>query len=337
VEAIQKAIEAGADLIAGGHFELHYNAANVRVTGPQKPIVLSAPTLAVAADALGTPGALAEGQAYSYIAALKSASGVYTPLSSTVEAAAGASKSMKLALSNLSAPSIVALWRKTGAGVAAGADHYIELPLDAPNTSWWDTGTRINGRLWRTASIPVPNTVAGATNYAIHKQVAGAVFATFDRSTGLSSALAQTSGNRVAALIEIERGATRTLSKVFMRTGTTAGVKVTHLWWALTDLKGNVLAVTADAAAAAASATLEAALTSPIILAPGLYYLQRLIVAETMPTEVCTTGTSTGITAIAPVIFGNAATAQNVGPPTVGENIGAPSAAAGQLPYWWGT
>jgi hypothetical protein len=337
VEVIQKAIEAGADLIAGGDFELHYDATNVRVTGPQKPIVLSAPTLVVAADTLGTPGALAEGQAYSYVAALKSASGVYTPLSGAVEATAGASKSMKITLSNVSAPCVVALWRKTGAGVAAGADHYIELPLDAPNTSWWDTGTRVNGRLWKAESVPVPNTVAGTTSYAISRQIAGAIFSTFDRATGLSSGLAQTSGNRVAALIEIERGTTRTLSKVNMRTGTTAGVKVTHLWWALTDLRGNVLAVTADAAAAAANSTLESALASPINLAPGLYYLQRLIVAETMPTEVCTTGTSTGITAVAPVIFGNAATAQNVGPPTVGENIGVPSTAAGQLPYWWGT
>lgn len=163
---IQTAITAGQDQISTGSFELRRIDGAWQVRPPfdadLAPRPLAAPTLTVAVDTNAT-GALTNGQAYFYVAAVKNVQqGIWSSLSSTVSATAGTDGSIALALVNPSSPCVVGVWRKTGSGVATAPDRYLEVPLDGYQTHWWDTGTKLNGRAWLTSSLPVPNTVAGS-------------------------------------------------------------------------------------------------------------------------------------------------------------------------------
>jgi hypothetical protein len=161
---IQAAFAAGADHLAGGNWSLSYNGAwNVGPVSAATPLsrALKAPTLSAAVDTVVTTGGLTGGQVYEYVAAAKTAAGggSYSALSSAVQVTAGANGVIDLGVINTSGAVTIAIWRKTGAGVAAGPDHYVEIGLPAYQTTWVDTGGNINGRAWQTASLPVPNTV----------------------------------------------------------------------------------------------------------------------------------------------------------------------------------
>lgn len=161
---ITTALAAGADYLATGNWSLSYNGAwqvgsSSGATPPPRP--LTAPVLAVAADTTITGGGLTNAQVYEYVIATKTAAGGYSALSSAIQATANSGGVADLTITNTTGPVTIAVWRKTGAGVAATPDRYIEIGLDAYQTAWLDTGTNFNGRPWTTTSIPVPNTVAG--------------------------------------------------------------------------------------------------------------------------------------------------------------------------------
>lgn len=179
VTAIGTALTAGADYIATGNWTLKYNgswAVSTSNGATPTPYAFVTPTVAGVADASLSGGTLTSGKGYSYIAAVKNAAGAYSPLSGAVEVTATASGIADLTITNPTGATTIALWRKKGAGVAAEPDHYIEIGLDAYQTAWIDTGANLNGREWRTTSLPVPNNVAGTGLQFMFLPTACAVF-----------------------------------------------------------------------------------------------------------------------------------------------------------------
>lgn len=167
IAGITTAIAEGIDRIASGNFELCYeNGAwvvrNLNNNAPAATKTLTAPSFALAAgpEAIKAGGSLVEGQQYEYVMAVKRANGLYTALSATAHTAATSTKNIALAITNPSTPCVIAIWRYAGEGkVTTTPDHYIEIPLDGNETTWYDEGNRVNGRAWSTAGIPEPNAV----------------------------------------------------------------------------------------------------------------------------------------------------------------------------------
>lgn len=162
--AITAAIALGGDNFANGNAALRYTSGWV-VTPSQgtlpDPRVISAPSATLAVDGVISGGTLTNGQTYEYIWACYTAAGGYSPVSAAVSLAANANKVMTMIITNPSGPCQIAVWRKTGTGVAATPDHFALVGLPANQTLWIDTGANINGIPWQTSSVPVPNTVAG--------------------------------------------------------------------------------------------------------------------------------------------------------------------------------
>lgn len=226
---ITAAITAGQHQIATGSFDLLRRDGAWTITPPAgvvaPPRTLLAPTLAAAA-VTGIGGVLTNGQAYQYVAAVKSADGAYSPLSSAVTGTPTAN-SIDLTVTNPSTPCVVALWRRTGTGVTATPDRYIEIPHDGYIGHWFDTGTRINGRAWQTTSLPVPNTVAGTTaTWSRLKRFDLAVGeSTMPRLDASSGSSTLTSGSVRFTYLTPEK--TETITRVRVITGGTAAASLT--------------------------------------------------------------------------------------------------------------
>ncbi len=336
---VTNAIAAGIDQIATGNFDLTFSNAWVvsAPAGLPAPIkTLSAPTLAAAADASGVTGSLSNGTTYQYVAACKSADGRWTVLSSDASAAAPSTGTIQLTVTNPSTPCVIALWRATTSGVDTAPDHYIEIPLDGYKTTWFDTGVNINGRAWQTASLPVPNTVASSIAVTGSPGPAGIIAATIiDRGALAQAAVTfNASGQPLAALFRHPGGL---ISNINFRSGTTAGTSISHAWAAIETLPGTVVAVTGDNNSVGASTVFSWALTTPTVLAPGLYYVQLNVTSSgTMPTIVGSSGSSSSAATTPPISAGNGPGGQTT-PPSVGATLTAPGTPTGVLPYIWFT
>lgn len=166
--SIQTAIDNAKHLIASGDWELAFvrGAWQVSPLPPLAGIVterkMSTPTFSGVAASSATTGELTQSTTYEYIAACMDMDGNYSALSASQSMAATATKAIEGILSAGTTPCVLRVWRKAGAGVASAPDAYADILLDHARCRFIDTGTRINGRLWTTTSVPVPNTVAAA-------------------------------------------------------------------------------------------------------------------------------------------------------------------------------
>ena len=339
ISGVTTAIAAGIDQIATGNFDMGYNGAWVVSEPANLPVPiksLAAPTLSVAADATGVVGSLTNGTTYQYVAACKSADGRWTALSSNASIAAPSTGTIQVTITNPSTPCVIALWRATTSGVDTAPDHYIEIPLDGYETIWFDTGTNINGRAWQTSSLPVPNTVASSIIVTNSADPAGTLFVTFDRTPlTITGGAFTASGTAIMALVRHKGGF---VSNLNFRTGGTVPSSITHGWMAIVDLQGGVRAVTSDNTSIAASTTYSWALTSPLVLAPGLYYVAINVASTgTMPNLAASNGTAPAGSILPPISAGNCPTAGLSAPPSVGGTLAIPTGAGGVVPLIWGT
>jgi hypothetical protein len=338
VSGITSALTAGADLIVTGNFDLSYNGVwlvsePANLTIPARSII--APALAATADASGLVGALTEGQAYSYVAAGKTADGRYTPLSAEVKATPGGTKANNLTLTNLGTPCTIALWRFTGAsGVKTEPDHYIEIPVDGYSTVAFDTGTHINGRAWQTVSLPVPNTVAGAVTVTNTTDPAGTLAVTFDRMGLTDTGVALEAGKAVMVLTRHKGGVVKALN---FRTTGTAGKGTIHAWAAIVNLRGEIVAVTAEKTAIAANSNVLWELAEPTNVPPGVYYTVLMHnCSETMPTVIVSSGAGSSLALLPPISTGVSTSTGLTTPPTVGSTLPVPATGTATVPYiWW--
>jgi hypothetical protein len=120
--------------------------------------------------------------------------------------------------------------------------------------------------------------------------------------------------------------------------GGTAAAGQTHAWWALTDLTGKVLAVTADALTIpwGPGGTFVNALVAfavPLIPATSQYTrVVECVTATTTPTIRGTGGTNIGT--IAPQLTGNSSGGVQNAPPAIGATIALPTGSAiNAVPY----
>jgi hypothetical protein len=340
VTGITAALAAGMDQIATGDFLL-YNTGTVWLVVPPSgaplPLkTLKTPIFGEIAKSASISGVLEEKQQYEYVMACKSADGRYTALSAERHSEGGKKGAILLSLTNPSNPCVIAIWRYAGTGkVKTTPDHYIEIPLTGVVTTWCDTGTHINGRPWKTTGIPEPTAVAGPAATSNTLDPAGALFSTFDRSTATIGSTAPETGKATMALVKHPGGL---LTNLNMLTGTTAGKGVTHAWMALTNRLGEVVAITEDHNALAASTTFTWPVTEPLNLPPGVYYAVVMIAAtETMPTLLGVTGSGLAAKAIPPIVTGVSTSVGLTAPPKVGEHIPVPTAGTTFVPYIWGT
>lgn len=339
IAGITTALAAGADQIATGYFDLAYNGTwlvSAPAGAPLAPKNLTAPSFTAAADASGIKGALVEGQTYEYIAAAKSADGRYTPLSAEETATPGVTLTNKLVFANPATPCRIAIWRYKGTGsVKTAPDHYIEIPMDGYGGTWYDTGTHINGRTWVTASIPEPNAVKGAGTVTNTTEPAGAIFSTFDRMALTDSALTLEAGKAQMTLVRHKGGK---LTKLNFRTSSTASKGAGHAWLALVNLRGEVVAVTAERTALAINTTQEWEVTEPLNLPPGLYYaaiLQNF--AEAEATIIGSSGAGSTLALLPPISTGLCTTTGLTTPPELGKPLPVPTTGNAAVPYIWAT
>lgn len=167
---------------------------------------------------------------------------------------------------------------------------------------------------------------------------AGTLACTIRRSqlTNLTQALA--SGTPVARILPLPAG--MVVSQVGVYPGGTAEATGTHYWNAVTDVNGNVLAVTADQTGAAyvsGTAMLKTALTSPLVIPQtGAYYVVVSCTAGTPPTLAGApgSGASATLAGLPPVFMGTFGAQQ--APPAVGANLGALTAAGSNanIGFW---
>jgi hypothetical protein len=334
--SIQSALTAGADLLAGPDWEISRDAAwQVKLPAGQRPRRrhLTAPTLAAAADTTGILGALTNAQSYQYVIACKTASGRYTALSSAQATVAPSTGANLLTITNPSGPCIIAVWRVTGTGVTTAPDHYAEIPCNGASTVFFDFGTRINGRAWQTASLPVPNTVAGTITISNTTDPAGALFSTFDRMPLANTSGALTLGTPQCVLIDHPGGVVTNFN---FRTAST-GATVTNAWGVIKDLRGTVVAVTSDHSSVATSSNIAWPFTTPTYLPPGIYYVDLLYAGSAAGTIIVSSGAGTNLAGVPPIAVGPSTSTGQTTPPAVGATLGVPTAGNAVVPYIWVT
>ena len=126
------------------------------------------------------------------------------------------------------------------------------------------------------------------------------------------------------------------VTNIAVNSGTTAEVTGSHFWCGLTDLLGNVLAVTADqqgASYVAASTFLKNPVTIPYVVPQtGLYYLVVSVSAATMPTICGGPAVVGGVGSQAPVLAGTMGT--QAAPPAVGASLGAITNGSFNAGFW---
>lgn len=303
IGGIQTAIAAGADQIASGSFDLLQRDGAWQVIAPNgvaRPArPLAVPTLSVATttDVLG---ALSNGTTYEYVAAIKTADGRYSGLPAATSVAAGASGAIAINLTVPGGDAVVAVWRKTTAGVTTAPDRYIELPLGGYTTRWYDTGTRINGRAWQTSSLPVPNTVAGSG--AVTSRLNGLALATgqstMDRRDATSGSTTISSG--APRFTYMVASKTEAIASVRAITGSTAasGLTLARVGIYSVDGKGSLtlIASTANDATlfAATNTAYTKALSAPVTLSEGSLYAVAVMVVGTTGPAIQAAALSTG-------------------------------------------
>jgi len=110
-------------------------------------------------------GSLTNGQLYEYTAALRDYNGNYSAPLTAWSVTANSAGATVARLGNGSGPCVLAIWRKTGAGVTSTADRYCEISLGGFNSILHDNGAHINGRAWSTTGIPAVPTVNAMWNH----------------------------------------------------------------------------------------------------------------------------------------------------------------------------
>ena len=164
---------------------------------------------------------------------------------------------------------------------------------------------------------------------------AGTIARTVPRAMANSATITTTpSGTPNARLVALPAG--MIVTNIAVLSGSTAEVTGSHFWCALTDLQGNVLAVTADQTGASyvTSATfLKNPVTVPYqVPQTGLYYLVVSVSAATMPTLVGGVNVIGSANNLPPVMSGTFGL--QAAPPAVGANLGALTAAVGNIAFW---
>jgi hypothetical protein len=185
---------------------------------------------------------------------------------------------------------------------------------------------------------PLPTQPYDPVQFAL--EPAGTIARTLPRGVITSAALAAfTTGGQVAVTGITLPGGMK-ISTIATLTGTTAVSGQTHLWMGILDAALNVLAVTADQAAAGlgANALLSLALATPIITTRnGLYYIAASSSASTTAPTATGLVLATGVpnTIGNPVLCGTAGT--QAAPPSVGAQLASGTVTANvnaQIAYW---
>jgi hypothetical protein len=347
VTAIQTALTAGADIIAGGSFDVRYQEGGWAVTLPNNAAMatntLGAPSAFTAAGITfgGSPGTLVSGGQYQYVAAFKNSLGQYTPLSAASVATTQVAGTNSLTINNDNGVTgVVALWRVTGStGVLTAPDHYVEMPMGTESVFWLDTGANINGTPWATGTVPIPNTVAGTG--IIYPNIPGAKPSSIGAPplsdllpTGWStetmprSAItSNTSGGLVSGTLymaAVYLTAGTVVHNLTFVAGTVPGATMTHWWMGLYDSSRVQLATTADQTSAAIpaatlstqaiAATAAGAATSFTTTYTGLHYIGLMVAATTVPNLLGVGGAGNVAFGIAPILSGISDTAQTAPP-----------------------
>lgn len=126
-----------------------------------------------------------------------------------------------------------------------------------------------------------------------------------------------------------QSGLTVSISKLAVMTGATAGATMTHWWYALLDITGQVRAVTADQVAAAIPANTLISLATTAAYTPsysGLYYLAVMVTATTPP-SLHSTASTANLNGLATVL-GGASSAGQTTPPALLASLTVPTAGA---------
>lgn len=123
---------------------------------------LNAPTFSSVATSSTALGTLTESTTYEYVAAMRDADGNYSAQSTVRSAVAPASGTLLALITCTTAPGDLVIWRKAGTGVQTTPDAYVVIPFDGYTGRFYDTGVHINGRVWLTEDVPVPDTVAAS-------------------------------------------------------------------------------------------------------------------------------------------------------------------------------
>lgn len=230
---------------------------------------------------------------------------------------------------------------------AVAAGQYIPIVIVDPSTSpetvkeyMWVTGVAgdvltVTRAAESGATYPAGALAAGLTVAAVASATAlsmsvnsaygpgtmqtGAIAETISRKHINNSGLTLSSGAARGVLTHFAAGAVIT-SLTFVTAGT-ALAGGTHQWFAVLDVTGKVVGVTADDtnAAWAANTHKTLALTSPLTIpTAGGYYLTKSITATTMPTFYGLA--STGLPSTETPLVCGSATGQS-GPPSIGATL----------------
>jgi hypothetical protein len=169
----------------------------------------------------------------------------------------------------------------------------------------------------------------------------GALFETFPRCLGSSATTAQaigaTTGTVYMAAIWLPAGLV--VTNLNWITGAIAGVTMTHWWLGLANSSRVQVAATADqtSGAIAASTLITKALTAPYTTTyTGLYYVLLSVTATTNPNATGLPVPIPNMNITTPLLAGVSATTQSA-PGTNGTTTYAAPAAAGGIPYMYGT
>jgi hypothetical protein len=129
----------------------------------------------------------------------------------------------------------------------------------------------------------------------------------------------------------------KTFTGIKFPTGSTAAVGPTHWWVCITDISGNVLAVSADQTTTPIPATtlMTVPFTTPTLIPAGTFYIFIMVVATTTQPTLCGVGSLLQTPAIAPVFSGNSTTTGQTTPPSIGGTIGVPTAQSASQHWCW--
>jgi hypothetical protein len=142
-------------------------------------------------------------------------------------------------------------------------------------------------------------------------------------------------GRAVMTLVRHKGGVVKALN---WRSTATAGKGTIHAWAAITNLRGEVLAVTAEKTSLPANTNVLWELTEATLLPPGVYYVALMQnCSETMSTTCVSSGAGSSLALQPPIPTGLCPTTGLTTPPTVGSTLAVPTTGGAVVPYIWGT